>query len=179
MTQICRLAKGLSIDEAVSQLRLSQKLKAKYVIRAILNAAVQGVNNSGMQRDRLFVSALQVGKATYTRLMDLKASGRAGLLRKYYVHLKVELQEQPTLATKLPGMRQPKTSGSAYSNGVEVRVGRAGQTHVKRQAVKDKIEAFKKEMAQPQGPLCRRTKVARVTLNYEPKEEQQTIKAKA
>lgn len=58
LNDICRTIRGLSVHEALIQLKFSPKKKAKYVHNVIKNAAVSAVNNFGMAKDRLYVGKL-------------------------------------------------------------------------------------------------------------------------
>ena len=52
--------RGLSVAEALIQLKLSPKPKAVYVFNCIRNARTAAINNFGMDQDRLIVGALWV-----------------------------------------------------------------------------------------------------------------------
>jgi ribosomal protein L22 len=55
LNEICRLVRGLNVDEAIIQMALSQKKKALYVKYAIQNARRAGIHNFQMDPKRMIV----------------------------------------------------------------------------------------------------------------------------
>ncbi len=108
LNDICRLVRGLSCEEAMIQMHLSDKPKAVFVEKAIKNAVTNGVNNFNMDASRLFVSEAIVGKGRYLKRLRRHAKGRIGTMFRYHAHLTIKVREQP------------------YEEG-EVRIGRRGR----------------------------------------------------
>mmetsp|Transcript_31339 Transcript_31339/g.76447 ORF Transcript_31339/g.76447 Transcript_31339/m.76447 type:complete len:257 (-) Transcript_31339:278-1048(-) len=94
LNEIARLVRGLSAEEALIQLRLSSRPKAKYIMDAIENAVNNGINNFNMDPTRLVVSEVLVGKGQYQKRQRWHARGRFGIMSRYYAHLQVKLREQ-------------------------------------------------------------------------------------
>ena len=133
LNDLCRFVRGLSVDEALIQCRLSPKRKAALVANCIRAAAVAGVNNFQMERARLYVAEAVVGRGLCYKRLEVKGRGKSGIRQRYHSHLTVLVREQPTLlreGQKLPGMygvQTKATAGTSHRGGVEVRVGRKGR----------------------------------------------------
>lgn len=60
LNDICRMVRGVNVQEALIQLKLSQKKKAFYVAQVIATAASHGVNTHNMERTRLYVGTFRL-----------------------------------------------------------------------------------------------------------------------
>jgi ribosomal protein L22 len=109
MSEICRMVRGLSVEEALIQLQFSQKRNAKYLAFTINSAATAGVNNFFMDRDRLVIDYANSTKGANRKFMRFRAKGRGEINKVYYCHIRVGVKEQPYEAD-------------------EVRIGRYGRT---------------------------------------------------
>lgn len=126
LNDLCRLVRGLSVNEAINQLKLSNKLvHAKTVINTIVNAANSGVVNFNMNRDRLYVAEIIVGKAPCYKIPDIKGRTRTGIIEIGYSHLTVIVKEQLPDVTQ---MMYNKVKKSAFNKaGKEIRIGKFGR----------------------------------------------------
>ena len=93
---VARLAfpggKGLFWREAMAQLEFCRKNMAVMVKNAISSAA-GNAEHRGLDRDRLVVKHVTVGKGSYFKKPDPKNKGRFGIRKMYFSHLRVTLKE--------------------------------------------------------------------------------------
>jgi large subunit ribosomal protein L22 len=97
MNELCRLVRGLSVEEAVIQLGFSVKDNhARGALTAcIKTAAAAGVNNFYMDKSRLVISHASSSKAKYGKKLRTHAKGQHSIMNVYYCHLNVGISEQP------------------------------------------------------------------------------------
>jgi len=108
LNDICRLVRGLSCEEAMIQMRMNPKPKARWVENLIRAAVNNAVNNFNMEAERLYIAELVVGKGSYRKKLRYHSKGRFGLAAVYYSHMWITVKEQ------------------AYEEG-ELRIGRRGR----------------------------------------------------
>eukprot|EP00808_Paulinella_micropora_P032298 g12244.t1 len=130
MNEICRMARKLNAKEAITQLRFAQKPKAAFVANCIRNAANAGVNNFGMDPDRLLVVECYAAPAGVTKMLDIRARGKIGIIRKRRSNLRVVLHEVPPA---------PK----------EERLGKQGRNQSTIQHLTERLKSLGKEYANP------------------------------
>ena len=142
LNDLCRMVRGVSVGEALIQLKLSPKRKARVVAATIARAAQHGVNTHNMERSRLYISELWVGQGQHLKRLDIKARGRAGMKRRYRSNLFVRVKEQGSDAAHYKGVW--KHGGRSHNRqGQEIRIGRAGRTITTIQATLDAMAAWR------------------------------------
>lgn len=127
LNDICRNVRGLNVQEALIQLRLSPRVKANWVRHALQRAANYAVINFNMDASRLYVSECRVGKGPTIKRPDYKGRGRVGTKYVYKSHLYCEVREQGTDRNDWGGFWAPW--GASWTGDQEVRIGRVGRTH--------------------------------------------------
>ena len=90
---VCRLVRGLTVDDAVAQCALSPKKYADVVRRVILSAAANATNNHDLDREKLMVTEALVGKGTFIKRVSVHGRGRAGVITKPRSHVTVAVAE--------------------------------------------------------------------------------------
>lgn len=95
LNEICRLVRGLNVNEALIQLKLSPKPKAVYVFNCIRNTRTSAMNNFGMDSDRLIVAEAWVGHAVSPSFPDFRAKGKANMKVRGRAHLTIALRHVP------------------------------------------------------------------------------------
>ncbi|GAB5359235.1 hypothetical protein AAMO2058_000526900 [Amorphochlora amoebiformis] len=95
LNDICRLVRGLSCAEAIAQMKLSDRPKAKFVEKVIAAAITNGINNFNMDAERLYVAEAVVGQGQHRKKMRYHAKGRFGRSKGYHAHLTIKVKEQP------------------------------------------------------------------------------------
>jgi len=124
--------RGLSVDEALIQMRLSIKNKAMYVRQLLWKLREDAINKHNMDPSRLVLSTIYANKAQYGKRINFHAKGRHGVRFRYYANLFVTISE------------------SAPVEG-EVRVGKHypyGRKHSTIKATLEKMEKFKEQEAE-------------------------------
>ena len=127
LNDICRMVRGVNVQEALIQLKLSQKKRAYLVAHTIATAAAHGVNTHNMERSRLYVSQLWVGHGSHLKRLDIKGRGRSGLKKRYRSHLFVEVREQGADPEAYKGVWKHGGRSHDMRTGEEIRIGRAGR----------------------------------------------------
>lgn len=88
------LVRGLSVDEALTQLRFLNKGAALPVYKVIASAIANAEHNNKMKRENLYVKAIMAdGGPTFNR-WTARAFGRAAPIRKRTSHITVVLAEK-------------------------------------------------------------------------------------
>ena len=94
MGEICRLVKGLSVREALIQLKFSDKRAAGKLAQCIHGAKTTAINNYNMDENRLIVKEAYATKAKYGKKLHYHGKGRASVQNIYFCHLNVAVTEQ-------------------------------------------------------------------------------------
>ncbi len=103
------MVRGLSVREALIQLRLTHWKKAVYVRRAIRTIASYATGNFNMTRSRLYIKEINCTKGVFYKRYDFKGRSRIGVRSRMHAHVTITLAEQH------------------YRKG-EIRIGRFGRT---------------------------------------------------
>ena len=151
LNDLCRLIRGLSVNEAIIQLKLTnKKYHSLTIIKCISNAATSGVVNFNMNYDRLYIAEALVGKAESFIVPDIKGRGRTGMIEIGYSHLTIIVREQ---LPNINSMIYNKIKNTAYTKyGAEKKIGRFGPTLATQQKHKLYAESIKnKESALQQA----------------------------
>ena len=90
---VCRLVRGLTVDDAVAQCAMSPKKYADVVRRVILSAAANATNNHDLDREKLLVTEALVGKGTFIKRVSVHGRGRAGVITKPRSHVTIAVAE--------------------------------------------------------------------------------------
>lgn len=121
---ICRLIRGLSVREAIAQLRLSERKHTYWFRRALENLTRQAVHNFNMAPERLVVQEVYSTRANQYIRADFKGRSRLGFRYRYHSHLFIKVGEQ-----------------KYHPN--EIRIGRLGPTITHINKVNATIDAWK------------------------------------
>ena len=103
--EVCRLVRGLTVDDAVAQCAMSPKKYADVVRRVILSAAANATNNHDLDREKLLVTDALVGKGTYIKRVSVHGRGRAGVITKPRSHVTIAVAEASGEAGERPRRR--------------------------------------------------------------------------
>jgi large subunit ribosomal protein L22 len=96
-----RVIRGLRVEDALIQCDMSPKRVAKTVGKVILSAIGNGVNNQGLDRDRLVISEAVVGKGQYLRRVSMHGRGRSGTMHRPRSHVTIKLEENDTVKSRV------------------------------------------------------------------------------
>lgn len=93
LKRVCNMLRGMSVEEALLQCRLSVKKGAKLCEQAILSARANAVHNHALDGKKLYVDQIFSTKGQYRKRVDFVAKGRSVIKKKYFSHLTVILKE--------------------------------------------------------------------------------------
>jgi large subunit ribosomal protein L22 len=138
LNEICRTVRGLSVHEALLQLRLSIKGKARYVANCIRNAKQAGIHNFDMDPTRMVVAEAytSVGSGRIMR-PHYGSRGRMRMVRINRANLYVVVRQVE------PAPR-------------EARLGRWGRKHSTIQRTLERMREFRASKAQREEAATRR-----------------------
>lgn len=92
------LIRGLTVDQALSQLQFSVKKAALPVGKLINSAVANAANDFKLDRDQLFVKTIQVDGGRVAKRYVPRAQGRAFPIRKPTSHINLVLGVKKTLS---------------------------------------------------------------------------------
>ncbi|XP_074147997.1 large ribosomal subunit protein uL22m isoform X2 [Sminthopsis crassicaudata] len=98
--------RGMSIDQALSQLEFSDKKGAKIIKEVLLEAQEMAVKHHNVEfRSNLYIAESNSARGQYLKRIRYHGRGLFGIMEKVYCHYFVKLVEGPP-----PPPEQPKTS---------------------------------------------------------------------
>lgn len=97
---VCRLVRGLRVEDAVAQCALSPKRYADVVRKVILSAAANASNNHDLDREKLMIVEALVGKGTFIKRVSVHGRGRAGVITKPRSHITIGVAEIGSIGAK-------------------------------------------------------------------------------
>mmetsp|Transcript_18610 Transcript_18610/g.26116 ORF Transcript_18610/g.26116 Transcript_18610/m.26116 type:complete len:252 (+) Transcript_18610:30-785(+) len=92
---IVRPIRGLNLDEALIQMRLSTKKKSVHVRQLLWKMRETCINEHNMDPSRLVLTEIFANKAQYLKRINFHAKGQHGIRFKYYAHLFATITEVP------------------------------------------------------------------------------------
>ncbi|WZN59378.1 ribosomal protein L22 [Chloropicon roscoffensis] len=101
LKKVCNMLRGMSVEEALLQCRLSVKKAAKLCEKVILSARANASHNHELAGKDLYVHEIFATKGRYRKRVDYVAKGRAVIKKKYFSHLTVVLREGKPLKEKI------------------------------------------------------------------------------
>ena len=101
LKKVCNMLRGMSVEEALLQCRLTVKKGAKLCEQVILSAKANAVHNHDLDAGKLYVDQIFSTKGKYRKRVDFVAKGRSVIKKKYFSHLTVILREGKPLKEKI------------------------------------------------------------------------------
>jgi len=95
------LIRGLTYKEAIIQLKLSKKRISGLIIKILDSCRFNAENIHSLDPERLVVSEIWTGKATYLSRRRYHSKGRMGIMRRPRTNLHIVLKELPAGDPKL------------------------------------------------------------------------------
>lgn len=126
---IATLVRGLTVEEALTQLEKTNKKGARFMEKLIASAAANAVNNDKQVRSQLVVREVIVNQGMGLRRGVPMARGRIRPMRKFMSHIEV------TLGLMTDEKKKPKL-GSKASHGAKSQVQESGPAAAKPKATK-------------------------------------------
>lgn len=103
MWYLAKLIKGMSIDQAISQLEFNDKKGAKILKEVLLEAQEMAVRNHNVEyKSNLYVAECNSAKGKYLKRIRYHGRGHFGIMDKVHCHVFVKLVEgaPPKVETK-------------------------------------------------------------------------------
>lgn len=91
---VADLIRGMDVSRAEDVLKFTNKRAATPVLKLLLSAKANAVNNHDMFEDTLFVKTIVVNEGPTLKRMLPRARGRADTLRKRTCHITITLEER-------------------------------------------------------------------------------------
>ena len=96
--QKCRLVadqiRGLSVENALSILKFSQKKAATLIIKVLESAISSAENNEGADVDELYVARIYINEGPRMKRLRARAKGRGNRILKRMSHITVVVADQ-------------------------------------------------------------------------------------
>ena len=90
---VTNMVKNMWADEALVQLKFTNKKAARYVHEAVKSAMANAINNFNLNKDQLVITSITCDQGPVLKRFMPRAQGRATPLRKPTSHLHVILTE--------------------------------------------------------------------------------------
>lgn len=94
LNQVATMIRGLSVDQALTQLRFSNRRISNDVFKLLNSAIANAENNHYLDIDSLVVKEAYVGKAMKLKRFRARARGRGARIEKPYSNITIILQEK-------------------------------------------------------------------------------------
>ncbi len=91
---VADLVRGKGVDEAIALLKLTPRVAAREVEKAINSAASNATQNFGLERGDLFVSSIRADEGPTLKRMKAGARGRYKPIAKRSAHITVGVAER-------------------------------------------------------------------------------------
>lgn len=91
---VADLIRGLDVNEALNQLDMYVKRTSPYLKKLLLSAITNGENNSGIDKNNMYVYDVKVGAGVTFKRWRPKAFGRAGKILKRTSQIEIILEEK-------------------------------------------------------------------------------------
>lgn len=123
----CRLIKDKPIEEALKILENQPQKTAKYLLKLLLSAAANAVNNHAMSGDKLYVFSSRANTGRVLKRTMPRAKGRSDLIRKRCSHLEIYLSDDKKEREKMnkyllkPRAHQHKYKSAEKAKSVEIK----------------------------------------------------------
>ena len=88
------LVRGKSVDEAEAILKNTNKAASPIVLKLVVSAASNAVNNHGMSKDKLYIKEIYADEGIKMKRFMPRAKGRASGLVKRTSHINVVVAER-------------------------------------------------------------------------------------
>jgi large subunit ribosomal protein L22 len=113
--EVLNLIRGEQVGRAEEILRFSTRGPATPINKLLQSAIANAVNNDGMDRDELFVSACFADEGATAKRWRPRARGRAGRIRKRSSHITIIVSRLPEDRLERLRQEQAKEQGSRRS----------------------------------------------------------------
>ncbi len=91
---VADLVRGMGVNEAIAQLKMTPKEAARAVEKAINSAASNATQNYGLTREDLYISSIMANEGPTLKRMKAGARGRYKPILKRSAHITVGVAER-------------------------------------------------------------------------------------
>jgi large subunit ribosomal protein L22 len=152
---VASLIKGLDVQRAEQQLKFLVKGSAPHFEKILKSAVANAENNSGLDRDNLYIKDVIVDEGKKLKRWLPRAHGRASLLLKRTSHIEIVLEE------RVRGKGRKKVKKQEIKDikkaDIEEKIGKEELKEEKKELIKEKDEKEfvdeKKKAAESKGFL--------------------------
>ena len=140
---LANLIKGLSVEQARQQLRVSAKHVALPLLKLVNSAVANAEHNFQVDASTLRIKSITVGDGRKLKRYQPRSFGKAALILRRASHVYVVLEGEKS---KSPAKKKPiaKTANKSKKNTED-------QPKVKKEAKGRGVKGFKKEIVDPRG----------------------------
>ena len=154
---VASLIKGLDVQKAEQQLKFLVKGSAPHFEKILKSAVANAENNSGLDRDNLYIKDVIVDEGKKLKRWLPRAHGRASLLLKRTSHIEIVLEERVKGKGRKKVEKQEIKDIKKADVDTEEKIGQEELKEEKKELVKEKDEKEfvdeKKKAAESKGFL--------------------------
>ncbi len=114
------LVRGLSVEEALEQLKFCHKRAAQPVMKLINSAIANAEHNHQLKKDNLFIKEIRVDQGPALKRWRARAMGRAAIIKKLTSHITVVLAEINPTSDKAADKQAKADKKTAKQSSVKV-----------------------------------------------------------
>jgi len=140
---IATLVRGMTVEEALTQLEKTNKKGARFIEKLIASAAANAVHNDKQVRSQLRIDSIIVNQGMGLRRGVPMARGRIRPMRKFMSHIEV------TLGLLTDTEKKKVKLGSKASHGAKSQVQESGSAPKKSASAKPAAKTTKKTSSSP------------------------------
>jgi large subunit ribosomal protein L22 len=107
---VAKLIRGMSVNEALAQVKFCEKKASKFVETTLLDAQRRAEQTLDLDPLNLHVVESFVGKGSYLKRIRYHGRGQFGVMHKYYAHYYLKLREGPAP----PKKKRAKTDHKSF-----------------------------------------------------------------
>lgn len=105
---VANLIRGLKTDEAIFQLKFTNKLATKPILKLVNSAIANAMNNFNLEKNNLYIKEIKVDQGPTLKRTIPKAFGRAALIRRRSSHISIVLDELVSSKKKVKTVKAKK-----------------------------------------------------------------------
>jgi len=152
------VVRGLSVDEALAQLRFSSKAAARPVRKLIESAVANAVHNDHLQREALYIAQIVVDQGPTYKRSQPRAFGRAGMIRKRTSHVSVTVAPREGAVAKTTAKKALADAPTTKKSAVKQRASSAKTPTAKRAGAAKKPATKPRTTAtKPRAPRAKKS----------------------
>jgi len=93
MNLLCRFVRGMTVPEALNQLKFTRKGKAPLLHKIIRHTSYKAENEGSLRPSQLEIAECIATRGAHLKRLKIHARGKSGVLKHRYSHVRLTLRE--------------------------------------------------------------------------------------